>query len=68
MFRAVEIEGEPYWDGGFAGNPSVLLGAPTPPMADFGNRIPSPLGPPPQAPVINGPLSQPAFRGLPQPF
>ena len=23
MFRAVEIEGEPYWDGGFAGNPTI---------------------------------------------
>jgi NTE family protein len=24
LFRAVEIEGESYWDGGFAGNPSLL--------------------------------------------
>src|SRR6516165_8211619 len=23
MFQAVEIEGEPYWDGGFVGNPTV---------------------------------------------
>ena len=23
MFGAVEIEGEPYWDGGFAGNPTI---------------------------------------------
>ena len=23
MFRAVKIEGEPYWDGGFAGNPTI---------------------------------------------
>jgi NTE family protein len=23
MFRAVEIDGEPYWDGGFAGNPTI---------------------------------------------
>ena len=23
MFRAVEIEGEAYWDGGFAGNPTI---------------------------------------------
>jgi NTE family protein len=23
MFRAIEIEGEPYWDGGFAGNPTI---------------------------------------------
>lgn len=24
MFRAVEIDGEPYWDGGFTGNPPLL--------------------------------------------
>src|SRR5262245_4112119 len=24
MFQAIEIEGEPYWDGGFAGNPPIL--------------------------------------------
>jgi NTE family protein len=23
MFRAIEIEGDPYWDGGFAGNPTI---------------------------------------------
>jgi NTE family protein len=23
MFRAIEIDGEPYWDGGFAGNPTM---------------------------------------------
>ena len=23
LFRAVEIEGEPYWDGGYAGNPTI---------------------------------------------
>jgi NTE family protein len=23
-FRAVEIDGEPYWDGGFTGNPAIL--------------------------------------------
>jgi NTE family protein len=23
MFHAVEIDGEPYWDGGFAGNPTI---------------------------------------------
>ncbi len=45
-------------------NPTTLLGpaAPTPPV--FESRIPAPLPPPAQAPVINGPLSQPAFRGL----
>jgi NTE family protein len=24
LFQAVEIEGEPYWDGGFAGNPTLI--------------------------------------------
>jgi NTE family protein len=24
MFRAVEIDGEPYWDGGYTGNPPIL--------------------------------------------
>jgi NTE family protein len=24
MFQAVEIDGEPYWDGGFAGNPTLF--------------------------------------------
>jgi NTE family protein len=23
MFRAIEIDGEPYWDGGYAGNPTI---------------------------------------------
>jgi NTE family protein len=23
MFQAIEIDGEPYWDGGFAGNPTI---------------------------------------------
>src|SRR5215207_1942777 len=23
IFQAVEIEGEPYWDGGYAGNPAL---------------------------------------------
>jgi NTE family protein len=23
MFQAIEIDGEPYWDGGFAGNPTM---------------------------------------------
>jgi NTE family protein len=24
LFQAVEIDGEPYWDGGFAGNPTLV--------------------------------------------
>jgi hypothetical protein len=56
-------------NGGGAGHrgqgghgPIILSGPePTPPIV---SRIPAPLAPPAQAPVINGPLSQPAFRGL----
>ena len=50
--------------GGFGRNSSNLLGAPAPQMPTFENRIPAPLPPPAQAPVINGPMSQPAFRGM----
>ena len=24
IFRSVEIEGEPYWDGGYSGNPALF--------------------------------------------
>jgi NTE family protein len=24
VFRAVEIDGEPYWDGGYLGNPAIF--------------------------------------------
>jgi len=53
--------------GGFghAGrNPTTLLGNPAPQMPTFENRSPAPLASPSQAPVINGPMSQPAFRGM----
>jgi hypothetical protein len=50
--------------GGFGRNPTILFGAPAPQMPAFENRIPAPLSPPTQAPIINGPLSQPAFRGM----
>ena len=46
-----------------ASDPTTLLGPPTP-QAPLENRIPAPLSAPAQAPTINGPLSQPAFRGL----
>jgi hypothetical protein len=48
--------------GGFARNPTTLLGNPAPQMPTFQSRIPGPLTSPSQAPVINGPLSQPALR------
>ena len=44
-------------------DPNFGLGPPAP-MPPMENRIPAPLGPAAQAPVINGPISQPAFRGL----
>jgi hypothetical protein len=53
-------------DGGRAAHmrdPTTML-APAPPTGIIENRIPAPLPPPAQAPVINGPVSQPAFRGL----
>jgi hypothetical protein len=53
--------------GGFAHagrNPATLLGSPAPQMPTFESRIPAPLALPSQAPVINGPMSEPAFRGM----
>ena len=35
-----------------------------PRVPNMASRIPAPLPAPAQAPVINGPISQPAFRGL----
>ena len=50
--------------GGGVRNPTTLLGSPAPQMPAFENRIPAPLSSPAQAPVVNGPMSQPAFRGM----
>jgi hypothetical protein len=50
--------------GGFVRNPTTLLGEPAPQMPAFENRIPAPFSAPAQAPIINGPMSQPAFRGM----
>jgi hypothetical protein len=50
--------------GGFVRNPTTLLGSPAPQMPAFENRIPAPLSSPAQAPLVNGPMSQPAFRGM----
>ena len=50
--------------GGFVRNPTTLLGSPAPQMPAFENRIPAPLSSPAQTPIINGPMSQPAFRGM----
>ena len=48
--------------GGFRHDPTILLGSPAPQVPTFENRIPAPLPPPAQAPIINGPVSQPALR------
>jgi hypothetical protein len=49
---------------GFVRNPTTLLGSPTPQMPAFENRSPAPLQSPAQAPIVKGPMSQPAFRGM----
>jgi len=49
--------------GGHSFNPALLQN-PAPQMPTFDNRSPAPLASPSQAPVINGPMSQPAFRGM----
>jgi hypothetical protein len=48
--------------GGFVHDPTTLLGNPAPQMPTFESRVPAPLASPSQAPVINGPISQPALR------
>ena len=48
--------------GAFVRNP--VLAVPPVPQIPFENRIPAPLAAPAQAPIINGPMSQPAFRGM----
>ena len=49
---------------GFVRNPAALLGPSAPQMPAFENRSPAPLSSPAQAPLVNGPMSQPAFRGM----
>jgi hypothetical protein len=50
--------------GGFVRDPTVRFGTGGAQTPTFENRIPAPLPAPAQAPIINGPMSQPAFRGL----
>ena len=50
--------------GRFAPDPTARFGTTAPQAPAFENRIPAPLSGPAQAPTINGPMSQPAFRGL----
>ena len=49
--------------GGFAGSGRIVVN-PVPQMPALENRIPTRLPSPSQAPIINGPMSQPAFRGM----
>jgi hypothetical protein len=50
--------------GRFVPDPTARFGATAPQAPAFENRIPAPLSAPAQAPTINGPMSQPAFRGM----
>jgi hypothetical protein len=49
--------------GGFARRSNRIF-APAPRIRGMRNRIPAPLPPPAEAPIINGPISQPAFQGM----
>jgi hypothetical protein len=50
--------------GGFAHNPTTLLGASPPSTPAFENRIPAPLPPPTQPPAINGPSARSPYGGV----
>ena len=50
--------------GGFARDPSTLLGSPAPQTPAFENRIPAPLAAPAQPPVINGPSARSPYGGV----
>ena len=52
-----------HFGGGRGANPAFFQKS-APQMPAFEGRIPAPLASPSQAPVINGPMSQPAFRGM----
>lgn len=52
--------GHAHSGGGFRHDPTIL--GPAPQIPTFESRIPAPLPPPAQAPIINGPVSQPALR------
>jgi hypothetical protein len=45
-------------------NDPTTFGSPVPKTPNYDNRIPSPLPSPSVAPTVNGPVSQPALRGL----
>ena len=49
---------------GMGRGPAIDFGSPAPQMPAFESRVPAPLAAPQQAPVINGPMSQPSLRGM----
>jgi hypothetical protein len=49
---------------GTGGAANQLLALPSPPPPAMQNPIQRPLASPAQAPTINGPISQPNFRGM----
>ena len=50
--------------GGIGRGPTIDFGSPAPQMPSFESRVPAPLAAPQQAPVVNGPMSQPSLRGM----
>jgi hypothetical protein len=50
--------------GGMGRGPAIDFGNQAPQMPTFENRVPAPLASPEQAPIINGPMSQPSLRGM----
>lgn len=50
--------------GGFAPNPTTLLGSPAAQTPAFENRVPAPLAAPSQAPAINGPSARSPYGGV----
>jgi len=50
--------------GGFAHNPTTLLGASPPSTPAFESRIPAPLPAPTQPPAINGPSARSPYGGV----
>jgi hypothetical protein len=56
--------GHGFGRGGFARNPTTLLGASSPASPTFQSRIPAPLAAPSQAPVINGPSGRSPYGGV----
>ena len=63
-FARGEAAGFAHGGGGLAHRSAPFFAEPAPQMPAFESRIPAPLAAPEQAPVINGPMSQPSLRGM----